>query len=510
MLCLWLCIRKGIKPLEKRVQLALHGGYLNSETNNKALQKIEYANRLKSELLIRATQALRGGLNGVDGMLALIERQPNEAKMLVQKAKTSSSHMLTIIDGISNYAELTHSKVKVELAPLLLNEFLSELHNNYRQVAEAKDIQFNLSIAPAVPTKLYTDEKVLRNIFEPLIANAVNYTEVGSVQLHLGYVEEDNELVAQIHDSGIGISEAQLKAIKQHNIVKKGFKAADNSIGIGLLIVNRAVELLNAHIEISSRLGQGTNVHITIPLAQRCPDYLPSASQIQMVGKMSYAVISQDPLFIHYYQSVFSCLHANLASYANAAELSLQDNYSVVLVDSSNFDADAQLSQVKGQKIQFNAGLYQAKFPYLPRFVNVEQLLQHLVEKMPIATIRNTWPGKRVLVAEDNEINQEVITSMLENYNLDVQVAANGLVATDTAFKMNFDLIFMDIQMPILDGIEATRKIRESGSQVPIVALTAHTYRTDEKLCFDVGMNGFISKPIQPDKLAKVLARFFN
>lgn len=509
-ICLWVFIRKGIKPLEKSVQLALHGGFLNSETNHKTLQKVEYANRLKSELLIRATHALRGGLNGVDGMLSLIQQQPNEAQSLVKKAKTSSKHMLSIIDTLSNYAELTRNKTKVQHSLLSLNEFFAELHHNYQQLARDKDIELTLSIAPSVPTQIYLDEKILKNVFDPLIANAVNYTEIGHVQIHLGYAEEDNELVAQIHDTGIGISEEQLKLIKQHNIVEKGFNAADNSIGVGLLIVNRAIELLEAHLEISSRVGQGTSVHLTIPLADNKPIYMPSNSQIQLVDKMSYAAISEDPLFIHYYQSVFRSLHADLVVFTSVQQYAEADNYSVLLLDLATTQIDDELDKIKAQKLLFSGQLQQHKYPNLPRYLDTERLLQHLLEKMPVNNIRSAWPGKRVLVAEDNEINQEVITSMLENYQLDVQIAANGLVASDTAFKMNFDLILMDIQMPILDGIEATRKIRESGSQVPIVALTAHTYRTDEKLCFDVGMNGFLAKPIQAEKLSKVLARFFN
>ncbi|EWH08448.1 two-component hybrid sensor and regulator [Catenovulum agarivorans DS-2] len=509
-LLLWLSIRKGIQPMEKSIQLALHGGFLNNETNHKNLQKVEYANRLKSELLARATHALRVGLNGVDGMLSLIERQPSDVKPLLKKAKVSSSHMLSIIDSLSNYAELTRQKAHIHPTTVHLNEFFADLCRNYQALASAKDIQFNIDIAPTVPICIAIDEKMLRNVFEPLIANAVRYTEVGNVQLHLGYVDEDNELVAQIHDSGIGISEEQLKSIKQNNIVEKGFNASDNSIGIGLLIVNRAIELMNAHIEITSRLGQGTNVYITLPLVDKPKAYLPSSSQTQMIGKMSYAMISRDPLFIHYYQSVFNSLHSDIAVFTSLSDYTTQDSYSVVLVDLAAVETDAKLEQMRGQYLCFNAALDQPKYPNLARFTDTEQLLQHIVEQMPIASIRTSWPGKRVLVAEDNEINQEVISSLLEGFQLDVQVASNGLTAADTVFKMNFDLILMDIQMPILDGIEATRKIRETGSQVPIVALTAHTYRTDEKLCFDVGMNGFVSKPIQPDKLVKVLSRFLS
>jgi len=394
-----------IKVIESEKKVILYRAKQELERTNKKLQE---NNRLKDEFLATISHEFRTPLNGILGSLELSQQDISNSN--IKMAKGSAYEMLNLVDQVLSYTELQAGNFIIKAAAINLPEFLDKINNNFHQTCVDKGIEFSIENNPRNPKIIVADKKRLFQAINPILDNALKFTEHGhiSLSIQIKYVDNQYLLLIKIEDSGIGIAE------DKRNEILNAFTQGDGSssrqfsgLGIGLSLVKALCSQLGGSIHVSSEVNYGTLIEMSLPI--EVPQQI---------------------------------------SPTNA-----QDNSS------------KKVKLIKEQA--------------------------------------------RVLIVEDNHINQVVLKTMLQRLNVESVTADHGgkaisiLQEADTQGS-EFDLILMDCQMPVMDGFEATRSIRncgESYANIPIIAVTANALSSDKERCLQAGMNDYLSKPFQLDDI---------
>jgi len=482
-----------------------------------AKEQAEHANSIKSQLLANISHEVRTPLNGVLGMLNIIKTQRRFEPDYIQKAERCAHDLVHILDFVLEFADLEQNKTKIQIKPCCFTQLASNLTMNWQKVSSEKGLAFDIHLAENVPVTLDCDAKAIESIVNNLCSNAVKFTEFGSVKLEFGLEQKSGSLVNLIicvQDTGIGmLDDAKQSLFDAFNQQSKGLSRKFEGCGIGLSIVKKLLKLLDGRIEIDSKLGQGTRVTVKLPvklhpLLPAEPGMLPQNTNICL------QLITQNPVLQHHYRILANHLGIALEVLDSIPFEPKQDLpcRGLVLFDLAMLKGFPELNPDQTWVLLNTNKQYPDKLTNsIPAFLNIQVLIQ-TIEGEVLTQSALSWPEKRVLVVEDNEINQEVIRNLLEQFKIEVEVANDGLEAVELIQQKYFDLVLMDLQMPNLDGISATQKIRSLSLnfQPPVVALTAHALRTDEQACYDAGMDDFLTKPINADNLFNVLRRFLT
>ena len=377
-----------------------------------ALAKLEQTNSLKDQFLTTISHELRTPMNGVLGVLELLQQSAasDEQRKQLQSAQGSAEEMLTLVETILNFTELQAGRLKLKMERFEPRQLLNHTAQIFRQIAMNKQLNFHFHIEREVPSELMGDGDMLRQVVTQLLDNAVKFTHQGEVcaciSVEPGERDDDCILMIQVRDSGPGIPDAQRQTIFE------AFRQldSDNSrmvggLGIGLTICRHIVLNMEGTLDVSSIAGRGTMFSVLLPFKRVRRDAPAAAPQ--------------------------SLLPA----------------------------------------------------------------------------------GHTVLVAEDNPVNQMVLSKLLEGFNCRVLIAANGVRVLELLASQPVDLVMMDCQMPIMDGFECARRIRDSQSHIrdiPIIAVTANAMTGDSELCLKAGMNDYIKKPINRDIVERKLRRWLR
>lgn len=528
------------------------------ESLQKAKKTAEEASLAKSIFLAKISHELRTPLNGIIGMseLAYNAALDNSQREYINAIKNSANSLLELLNDILDMSKIEAGKMELIMEEFNIYDLLDKTIELLTVAANQKGIELLLDVDYSLPEKFIGDSVRLKQVLVNLLSNAIKFTEEGEVKAlvkleSLNKAKKEAKILFAVEDTGIGIEADKLKTIFD------SFSQADSSkarkyggAGLGLAISKSLVEMMGGELKVESELGKGSKFYFSIILPYENLSFLSfdlknlqikkaliiddnenarkifgellrkfniesdtSDSGIDGIQKISMSIKSEDKydaIFLDHQMPYMDGIITaeNIRNYLKLKDLP------IVMMFSSD-----KIETLKERCLELNI-LYYLNKPC--KYHDVRRILLDLSgeksdeekqNQQKFEKIGLRFEDKTILVAEDNSINMMIAVKMLSNVGAQILQAKDGVEAYEMAMKRKIDLIFMDVNMPNMDGFQATRKIREmekNGEHVPIIAVTANAMRGDREECLAAGMDDYISKPFKMEEIYRVLMKFFK
>ena len=521
-------------PMEKEIRSSISRlTSLKVEAEN-AAREAKKASQAKSEFLSSMSHELRTPMNGLFGMIELSIDNPSKGSMYLKKAKTAGRQLLVLINDILDISKIEAGKIKIEKAPVDLLQVLDDVVSLQRVYCQRKGLNFHYNKQAELPHIIEGDITRISQVLHNLLSNAIKFTEKGSVTLDVRVEQLQNsmKLIFDVIDTGIGITEEKLPHIFDK------FEQADQSTtrvyggtGLGLSIAQQLARLMGGDIAVMSKEGEGSTFSFhMVAHPSKLPDIpiTPSTS-------LRCAIVDDLQTSREYFDHIVVSAGIYSKSFESAAEFLADDPfaYDVIILDlsmpeMSGIDLLKELAKqnkeipkvilisAELERMQNEDDMSDMIWRTHAKPINrreLEQDLSKLLEKPSKTSHVHEAPVKsqRILLAEDNEINAEIVKTMLQSEGYKVLHVKNGKDALEACKRHTFDFILMDCNMPIMGGIEASLNIRNTLKlETPIAALTANAFVEDKEECLGAGMNDFLTKPLDKEMLLACIVKYIG
>lgn len=540
----WVLLKTAIKPLEKEV-------VLHKKTSDELLvakKEADRANRSKSEFLANMSHEIRTPMNGILGMLHLVKNTAlsQEQKECIVTADSSAKTLLVILNDILDYSKIEAGKLELEKADFDIHEIISNIGSLFSENAFKKGLELAVDIDDNVPVFVQGDPTRLGQIVSNLVGNAIKFTAKGEVLINVRLKNKNKgkiNLCFEIKDTGIGLSEDAIDKIFDD------FSQADSTTtrnfggtGLGLSISKQLAELMGGEIGVTSILGEGSTFRFTIVVDESSLE--GNKKENVGFGDKSILVVDDNVTntqILDKQLSSWSIKHAVCHSGAEAIKMideaqAAEKDFDCVLLDMMMPEMDGlEVAKILNKKqqppkiIMLSSGGTEAVNDALEKNIINTYLLKPVrssilynsisaefvnkVKKVDKKKDYENYSDKTILVTEDNLINQKVIVGILKQFSVTPDIANNGIESLEKIASKKYDLVFMDCQMPEMDGYAATAELRKSekgDEHLTIVAMTANVMQGDKEKCFAAGMDDYVGKPIKPEVLSECLKRWLK
>ena len=495
------------------------------------------ANQAKSQFLANMSHEIRTPLNGMLGFIGLLEKSELTTVQREQLSTVAKSGrlLLNIINDILEFSKIEAGKLEMENQPFHLKRCVEDIVDVMANEVYRKGLEFPIYLDETIPKQLIGDEARVRQVLVNLIGNASKFTHSGEIALDVNVagISSDGTYNVRfsIKDTGVGIS--------QENIVSifSAFEQADISdtrkyggTGLGLTISKKIIETLGGRIWVESEEGKGTQFFIELPL--KAPDDKSvELSDRSLYGEEVLVCVSSQKVRENLMKrlSSWQVQSSSISSLSGIAWNSKDPKRRNLIVDYVYVALDSDIQSLKAlvsegvhvmvvapprEKIELQERLKGVSLDLIVKPVKREKLFNSISSKIKIAEKessphsipkQNSLSRQRILLVEDNIVNQKVAIAMLELHGHSVGVASNGQEAVDMFSPEKYDVVLMDCQMPVMDGFQATRHIKQKHPETLIIAMTANAFKKTKDECLAVGMDDFITKPVTDSDLVEVI-----
>jgi PAS domain S-box-containing protein len=517
--------------IRNEMTLSIRNTAIQLET---AVEKANQANRSKSNFLAKMSHEIRTPMNAIIGMteLALRESELDTAQKHILTVKQAGTNLLSIINDILDFSKIETGKIEIINAVYSLASLINDVISIIRMRVVDSQLRFTVNLDSKIPNELIGDEIRIRQILLNLLSNAIKYTEKGFVSFNLaGDITDENDynLVMEVTDSGRGIKAEDMKNLfseyTQFDLEKsKGIEGT----GLGLAITQKVVKAMGGDISVKSEYGKGSTFIVTLP--QKIHAY-EAVAYVVNPGEKSVLVYERREIYADSIIFSIKSLGVDCTSVSTDTELfeeMASTAYSFIFISFALFTKNKSIITKYGENTKivvltdFGEALPDKNLSVLamPAYsISIADILNGVTDNFSYnenneLIVRFTAPDAKVLVVDDISTNLKVAEGLLLPYKMEVDLCNSGLAALAALKSTRYDLLFMDHKMPVMDGIEATVRIREMGGKdpyfntVPVIALTANAVTGTREMFLESGFNDYLSKPIDTVMLNAILEKW--